>query len=110
MAVLWRAQSATVAAVAAALHARYALSYSTVQTMLRILEQKGYVTHEKVARAFVFRPIVDERQARRRAVKSLIGRLFDGSPSLLVSNILDDEEIDASELGRLKKLVHEARA
>ena len=87
------------------LQAQYRLTYSTVQTTLRILEQKGYVAHEKVARAFVFRPLVDERQARRRALRHLIGRLFNGSPSLLVSNVLDDDDIDPAELARLKKLI-----
>ena len=90
------------------LKAQYALTYSTVQTTLRILEHKGYVAHEKVARAFVFRPVVDERQARRRALKHLIGRLFNGSPSLLVSNVLDDDDIDPAELARLKKMIEHA--
>jgi predicted transcriptional regulator len=76
MAVLWGLNSATVAQVVTQLQAQYRLTYSTVQTTLRILEQKGYVAHEKVARAFVFRPLVDERQARRRALRHLIGRLF----------------------------------
>ena len=105
MAVLWRLNSATVAQVVTQLQAQYRLTYSTVQTTLRILEQKGYVAHEKVARAFVFRPLVDERQARRRALRHLIGRLFNGSPSLLVSNVLDDDDIDPAELARLKKLI-----
>ena len=78
MGVLWQRKTATVADVVNSLKAQYALSYSTIQTMLRILEQKGYVAHQKVARAFVFQPVVDERQARRRAVKHLISRLFDG--------------------------------
>jgi predicted transcriptional regulator len=108
MGVLWRMKSATVADVVRSLKAQYALSYSTIQTMLRILEQKGYVAHEKVARAFVFQPVVDERQARRRALKHLIGRLFDGSPSLLVSNVLDDDDIDPAELQRLKKMIERA--
>ena len=105
MAVLWGLNSATVAQVVSQLQAQYRLTYSTVQTTLRILEQKGYVAHEKVARAFVFRPVVDERQARRRALRHLIGRLFNGSPSLLVSNVLDDDDIDPAELARLKKLI-----
>ena len=105
MAVLWRLNTATVAQVVTQLQAQYRLTYSTVQTTLRILEQKGYVAHEKVARAFVFRPLVDERQARRRALRHLIGRLFNGSPSLLVSNVLDDDDIDPAELARLKKLI-----
>lgn len=105
MAVLWRLKSATVAQVVTQLQAQYRLTYSTVQTTLRILEQKGYVAHEKVARAFVFRPLIDERQARHRALRHLIGRLFNGSPSLLVSNVLDDDDIDPAELARLKKLI-----
>jgi BlaI family transcriptional regulator, penicillinase repressor len=108
MAVLWRLKSATVADVVTSLKSQYALTYSTIQTTLRILEQKGYVAHEKVARAFVFRPVVDERQARRRALKHLIGRLFNGSPSLLVSNVLDDDDIDPAELARLKKMIEHA--
>ena len=108
MAVLWRLKTARVADVVTSLQAQYALTYSTVQTTLRILEQKGYVAHEKVSRAFVFGPMVDERQARRRALKHLIGRLFDGSPSLLVSNVLDDDDIDPAELQRLKKMIEHA--
>ena len=107
MAVLWQTPAATVAEVVASLRDRYALTYSTVQTMLRILEQKGYVTHDKVGRAFVFRAVVDQGQARRRALKHLIGRLFNGSPSLLVSNVLDDEEIDPREVEQLKRLIEE---
>jgi predicted transcriptional regulator len=108
MAVLWQTPQATVAEVMTSLRDRYALTYSTVQTLLRILEQKGYVAHEKVGRAFVFRAVVDQSQARRRALKHLIGRLFNGSPSLLVSNVLDDEEIDPRELEQLKRLIARA--
>lgn len=108
MSVLWQKQSATVAHVVAALRKKRPVSYSTVQTMLRILEEKGYVTHEKVARAFIYRPRVDERQARRRAVRHLAARLFNGSPSLLVLNVLEDDQIDPGELSRLKKAIEDA--
>lgn len=107
MAVLWRRQAATVADVVGSLKKR-PVTYSTVQTMLRILETKGYVTHEKVERAFVYKPVVDQAQARRRALRHLVSRLFDGSPSLLVSNVLEDESIDAVELKRLKELIDRA--
>ena len=107
MAVLWQRRTATVAEVVAALKKR-PVTYSTVQTILRILEAKGYVTHDKVERAFVYQAIVDQAQARRRALRHLVGRLFDGSPSLLVSNVLDDETIDPSELKRLKQLIERA--
>src|SRR4030095_4469154 len=86
MSVLWQRQTATVAEVVTALQTGRRVNYSTVQTILRILETKGYITHEKVARAFVYRPAVDERHARQRALRHLVTRLFDGSPSLLVMN------------------------
>jgi len=108
MSVLWQRQTATVGDVVAALTQERAVTYSTVQTILRILETKGFVTHDKVARAFVYRPAVDERQARQRALKHLVARLFNGSPSLLVLNVLEDEAIDRTELKRLKKLIRDA--
>jgi BlaI family transcriptional regulator, penicillinase repressor len=108
MAVLWELRNATVGDVVAALAPERAVSYSTVQTILRILEDKGYVAHDKVARAFIYHPVVDERQARSRALRQLVTRLFNGSPSLLVMNVLHDEEMDRDELQRLKKLIAEA--
>jgi predicted transcriptional regulator len=108
MTVLWQRAAATVAEVVTALQKKRPVTYSTVQTILRILETKGYVTHEKVARAFIYRPCVDERQARRRALRHLVARLFNGSPSLLVLNVLEDDEIAADELERVKKLIENA--
>ena len=108
MSVLWQRQTATVGDVVAALAQERAVTYSTVQTILRILETKGFVTHDKVARAFVYRPAVDERQARQRALKHLVARLFNGSPSLHVLNVLEDQAIDRTELKRLKKLIRDA--
>ena len=108
MAVLWRLNSASVGDVVDAMNKTRAVTYSTVQTILRILETKGYVTHDKVARAFIYRPVVDERQARRRALRHLVSRLFEGSPSLLVLNVLEDEEIDPAEREQLRKLIERA--
>jgi BlaI family penicillinase repressor len=108
MAVLWRRDTSTVADVVAALKAKHAVSYSTVQTILRILETKGYVAHEKVGRAFIYKTRVDEGQARRRALRHLVARLFNGSPSLLVLNVLEDEKIDSEELQRVKRLIEDA--
>src|SRR4029453_6990455 len=105
MAVLWRLHRASVSDVVGAMNESRVVTYSTVQTILRILETKGYVTHAKVARAFVYEPLVDERQARRRALRHLVSRLFEGSPSLLVLNILEDEEIQPEEREQLKKLI-----
>ena len=105
MAALWHLESASVGDVVATLRKGHQPSYSTVQTILRILETKGYVTHDKVARAFIYRPVVDQRQARRRALRHLMSRLFDDSPSLLILNVLEDEDIDPAERTRLRKLI-----
>ena len=67
--------------------------------------RKGYIEHRKSGRAFVYRPVVDQQQARRRALKHLVTRLFNGSPSLLVLNVLEHERIAPDELKRLKQLL-----
>jgi predicted transcriptional regulator len=108
MAVVWELGTATVADVVSGLKKSKPVTYSTAQTMLRILETKGYVTHEKVARAFIFRPRVDAKQARLRALRHLVSRLFNGSPSLLVLNVLEDESLDPGELKRLKQMIENA--
>jgi len=105
MTALWRLGEGTVADVAAAMAARHAVKYSTVQTMLRILETKGYVAHDKNGRAFLYRPLVDKNQARRNALGHLVSRLFDGSSSLLVLNILEDKRIPQAEIERLKRML-----
>jgi BlaI family transcriptional regulator, penicillinase repressor len=109
MNVLWQRQRATVAEVVAGLPGGQKATYSTVQTLLRILETKGYVAHEKLGRSFVYRPLIDQTQARRRALSHLAARLFNGSPSLLVLNVLEDRNIDPEELKRLKRLLREAK-
>jgi len=108
MAILWRLHPASVSDVLTAMNERRAVTYSTVQTMLRILETKGYVTHEKVARAFIYKPAIDEREARLRALRHLVRRLFNGSPSLLVLNVLEDQELDPAEREQLRKLIERA--
>jgi BlaI family transcriptional regulator, penicillinase repressor len=109
MTVLWDRGAATVGDITDALAARHRLTYSTVQTLLRILEQKGYVAHDKVGRAFVYRPLVDRSQAQRRALRHLIARLFDNSPGALVLNVLEDGEIPADELARLRETLDRRR-
>jgi len=108
MKVLWDKGTATVAEVVRALGVKPPLTHSTVNTLMRILERKGYVTHEKLGRAFVYRPVVDQRQEGKRALRRLVMRFFENSPSLLVFNVLDDERMDAEELKRLKKFIKDA--
>jgi predicted transcriptional regulator len=105
MNVLWKKRRATVAEVMAALPKSSPIAYNTVQTILRILETKGYVRHEQEGRAFVYRPLVEQTAARRSALTHLVKALFDGSPSLLVLNLLEDEQLGGVEAERLKRLI-----
>ena len=107
MDILWSRRAASVGEVVEALAGRPPLAYNTVLTTLRILEQKGYVRHQKQGRAFIYRPLVDQGQARRSAVRYVLQRFFEDSPELLVLNILEHENIDLEELERLKKLIAE---
>ena len=108
MDILWDKGTATVGDVVDALPNRKSLAYSTVLTTLRILEQKGYVRHEKHGRAFVYHPVVNRRQASQNAVQYILSRFFDNSPELLLLNVLENENIDPLELERLKTLVSES--
>ena len=107
MNILWKNGQGTVGDVVAALPRRPPIAYNTVQTLLRILEEKGYVSHEQVGRRFVYRPVIEQHVARRRALGHLLKSLFDDSPSLLL-NALGDEGLERSEVERLKKLIGDA--
>jgi len=110
MNVLWEHSPAAVGEVVDAIEGAPRPAYNTVLTILRILERKGYVAHEKEGRAFTFRPLVDRVQERRRALSQMLSRLFDNSPQLLVSDLLGHEWIDADELRRVRALVDQAPA
>ena len=105
MEVLWSLKSASVRDVATALREKEEVAYNTVQTMMGILETKGYLDHHKEGRAFVYTPIVDRKAARSSALKHFLGNFFDGSPQALVQNLIQDENVDAMEIDRLRKLL-----
>lgn len=109
MRVLWDKGHATVGEVVDDLDGPIKPAYNTVLTLLRILEQKGHVTHDKAGRAFVYVPVIDRSQARRSAVRHLLSRFFDDSPTALVLNLLEQDQINDDELRRLRELA-EAKA
>lgn len=104
MEVLWDKGRATVSEIVEALPEER-LAYSSVLTMMRILEQKGYVRHEKEGRAFIYTALVDRRQARRSVVGYLLKRFFNNSPELLVVNLLEDEQLGPEELRKLREMI-----
>jgi predicted transcriptional regulator len=109
MDVIWEKGSATVGEVAETLPRELGLAYNTVLTTLRILEEKGYLEHtkSKEGRAFVYRALVGRNEAGRNAVRYLVSRFFRNSPELLVLNLLEDENLDARELARIRALLAE---
>jgi BlaI family penicillinase repressor len=74
---------------------------SSVRTILRVLEEKGQVTHAARGRAYIYRPRARQATAQRKAVQSLLARLFGGSAENLVLRLLEDEEISPGELRSL---------
>jgi BlaI family transcriptional regulator, penicillinase repressor len=109
MNVLWERRSATVHEVLEALPAKPALAYNSVLTIIRILERKGYVKHEKDKRAHVYLPLVDRKDATRFEVRHLVSRFFGNSNEQLLLNVLEETSIDAEELDRLRQLLERSR-
>ena len=109
MNVLWANGPGTVNGVLDALPADPPLAYSTILTTLRILEDKGYLKHQKDGRAFVYVPLVRRDQAQKSALRQLLSRFFEGSAEQLVLNVLKNEKLDAAELQRLRKMIEEAQ-
>ena len=104
MEVIWDKGAATVAEVADALPKKLGLAYNTVLTTMRILEDKGYLTHRKAneGRAFIYSAVVGREEASRNAVRHLISKFFRNSPELLVLNVLKDEELSETELDEIR--------
>lgn len=86
-------------------------SYSSVRTMIRILERKGFLKHRRDGNRYLYRPKESKDTASRSALKHLISTFFKGSASDAVAAILDDnaEQLSEAELNRLEKLIEEAR-
>jgi predicted transcriptional regulator len=80
-------------------------AYNTVLTTLRILERKGHVRHEKDGRAFTFVPLIDQHQARRRALSHLAHRFFDGSAELLLLDLLGRDHVSNDDVQRVRALI-----
>jgi BlaI family penicillinase repressor len=103
MDVLWKRDSATVAEVVARL--RKPLAYTTVLTMLRVLEKKGFVDHTVSNRSFVYRARVERAAALHQPVKQLVSAFFSGSPKLAMLHLAEHAISDQQKLQTLRKLI-----
>jgi len=89
------------------------VAYTTALTLLRILEQKGYVRHEPDpdgGRAYVYFPAVAADKARRSHVRDLVDRLFNGRPEELVTGLLEDERLSRAQLRALREQIEKSLA
>src|ERR1700758_1011339 len=108
MAVLWQRGSGTVSEVREGLEDD--LAYTTVLTILRTLEDKGFVTHLPEGKAHRYLPAVTQDLAGKSALTRVLDKIFAGSSELLLAQLVSDQKLDARELRRLRKLLDDRLA
>jgi predicted transcriptional regulator len=106
MQVLWDHGPSVVNEVKEKLHDE--LAYTTVLTILRTLEQKGYVRHEEEGRVHRYAATVKETAARKSALQHLTGKLFKGSSELLFTHLVSDQKLSADQIKRMRELLAES--
>jgi predicted transcriptional regulator len=106
MEVLWQKRRATIADVTESLPPP-PIAYNTVLTTMRILEQKGYVSHEEEGRAYFYSPLVEREEAAQSAVGLLLNRFFGNKSAELALKLIENERPGEAELQRLKTLIEQ---
>ena len=105
MKILWRSEPTTVSTVHEELSAETPLAYTTVATMLRKMEARGLVRHQKNGRRFLYTAAVPAEAVTRSMANDVIDRVFEGSLADMVSHLLSTREISTEELRELEKLI-----
>lgn len=103
MAVLWDRGPSTVSEVRP--HLKQRLAYTTVLTMLRILEEKGFVDHVEEGRAHRYHPLIERREAGNGALARVVTKIFGGSPELMVTELASGRGVSAAELKFLRRFL-----
>ena len=107
--ILWRLGEGTIDDILRGSGETPPPNYKTVQTLLRIMENKRLVTHRLQGRAFVYKTRVGRDQVNRLSIRAMLQSHFGGSPTELLLNLLDDERINAAELQELEELIRRHR-
>jgi BlaI family penicillinase repressor len=107
MKVIWESPSATVRDVYEALRERRKVAYTTVMTMMKILEQKGYLTRKQVDRAYVYRPAQPKNRVIRAMVRDFVNRVFNGSAEPLLVHLIEDRRLAPDEIEEIRRLIGE---
>ncbi len=106
MQVLWEHGAGTVQAVQNNLSGE-SLAYTTVQTMLNVLQRKGKVKRRLVGKAYQYIPVLSRDRALRDAAGDLLDRMFGGSVDALLMSLVKSRQIDAKKLAKLQQLIDE---
>src|SRR5688500_17113385 len=107
MKVVWRLQKATVRDVYEALRAERPLAYTTVMTMMRILDDKGFLKKTMADRAHVYRPVKPRHQVIGAMVRDFVDRVFDGASDSLLLHLAKDNKLTDKQRKVVKKLIKE---
>jgi BlaI family transcriptional regulator, penicillinase repressor len=109
MKVVWEHEHATVREVCNVISRNKPTAYTTILTLMGILEEKGALTHVRSGRAYLYRPLLSRRQATQNQLRDVISRFFDGRPVKLVESILENEIKERDDLRNLRSLLEGRR-
>jgi BlaI family penicillinase repressor len=107
--ILWDVGEGSVDAIVNAHPEKERPHYKTTQTLLRIMETKGFIAHESLGRVFIFRPLASRKTVDRLSVQALVSQNFHGSAAGLLSNLLESNAIKKNELDELESYMREYR-
>ena len=108
MKVIWRLKQATVRDVYEALRESRAIAYTTVMTMMKILEEKGYLKRATVERAHLYTPAMPRQQVVGAMVREFVDRVFDGASSSLLLHLAKDNTLTPQQRKVIEQLVKES--
>ena len=107
MKVIWQRDSATVRQVYETLREQRPLAYTTVMTMMNILEEKGHLKKARVDRAFVYKPTRSRQQVVGQMVKDFVDRVFDGAAAGLLVHLAKDNRLSRDERRNIRRIIEE---
>jgi BlaI family transcriptional regulator, penicillinase repressor len=107
MKVVWKLDSATVRDVYENLRVRRTIAYTTVMTMMKILEEKGYLKKIRVDRAYLYRPTKPRRQVLGAMVRDFVDRVFDGAAGGLLLHLAKDRRLSKDERTTIRRIIEE---
>jgi predicted transcriptional regulator len=109
MKVVWRLETATVRQVYEELLKQRRIAYTTVMTMMNILEQKGYLKKRQEDRAYVYLSARPQKQVIASMVREFIQRVFNGSAEPLLAHLVEDEQLTEQDLEEIRKTIRSSR-